>query len=117
MDGTAPLDDIDCDLFFEIGVDAVIHPRELQGRLHVPVDALHLGMERHLHRARPRRKAPQQQELAVADGDDGHHRVQLPVDPRAIIENRENARGGAKGFRAFECPSQQLYRAPVTVLS
>mmetsp|Transcript_20498 Transcript_20498/g.58027 ORF Transcript_20498/g.58027 Transcript_20498/m.58027 type:complete len:264 (-) Transcript_20498:2-793(-) len=117
MHGAASLDDLDGDAVMERWVDPAVHPRQLQRRLDVPVDTLHLRLKDGLQAAALPVDAPEDQQLAIPDGDDGDHGVQLAVDPRAVVEHGQDQGRRAQDRRgAFERLAHQRYGTSVRAL-
>mmetsp|Transcript_60905 Transcript_60905/g.157467 ORF Transcript_60905/g.157467 Transcript_60905/m.157467 type:complete len:310 (-) Transcript_60905:123-1052(-) len=116
VESGALLYDLDRDTVVEIGVDPAIHACQLQRRLQVPVDTLHLRLKDRRQRTVVPVQSPEHQQFAISDGDDRHHWVQLAMYPRAVIHDGKDNCQRAQGSSGLERSSQQRYGAKVGIL-
>mmetsp|Transcript_64692 Transcript_64692/g.89518 ORF Transcript_64692/g.89518 Transcript_64692/m.89518 type:complete len:259 (+) Transcript_64692:655-1431(+) len=98
----AALYDLDGNALVKVRVHAVVQTGHLQWALRVPVNALHLGVEHDLEVALAAMQLAEDEQLAVPDGEHGNHRVQLAVDPGAVVQDREADRGRAVALGRLE---------------
>mmetsp|Transcript_20639 Transcript_20639/g.52693 ORF Transcript_20639/g.52693 Transcript_20639/m.52693 type:complete len:251 (+) Transcript_20639:907-1659(+) len=116
MHGASPLDHLDGDLVDKVLVYPFIHSRQLERRLGVPIDALHLRVAYGLQATPSALEPPQDEQLAITNRDDGHHRVPLAMYPRAVIHDGKDNCQRAQGSSGLERSSQQRYGAKVGIL-
>mmetsp|Transcript_16056 Transcript_16056/g.44175 ORF Transcript_16056/g.44175 Transcript_16056/m.44175 type:complete len:226 (+) Transcript_16056:601-1278(+) len=116
MHSAAPLDDLDRDALVELFVEPVIDAADLQRALRMTIDALHLCVEDRLQLGLKPHQSSQDEELAITDGEHRDHGVQLAVDPRAVVEDRKEGRGGAECLRGLVSLPHQRDRAHVRPL-
>mmetsp|Transcript_107085 Transcript_107085/g.301371 ORF Transcript_107085/g.301371 Transcript_107085/m.301371 type:complete len:309 (+) Transcript_107085:300-1226(+) len=102
MHRAAPLDDVHRDTLVEVWVDPVVNASHLKRRLGVSVDTLHFRVEDSLERSLPACRAPQDEELTISYRHDGDHGVQLAMDTRAVIQDGQQHRRGAKTIGRHE---------------
>mmetsp|Transcript_14319 Transcript_14319/g.38986 ORF Transcript_14319/g.38986 Transcript_14319/m.38986 type:complete len:241 (+) Transcript_14319:601-1323(+) len=92
------LDYLQGDILVEIGVDSTIHTSQLQRSLSMPVDSLHLRVEHGLEPPILRVHAPKHEKLAIADGEDRNHRMQLAVYPGTVVQDAQDHCCGTQAF-------------------
>mmetsp|Transcript_19267 Transcript_19267/g.54622 ORF Transcript_19267/g.54622 Transcript_19267/m.54622 type:complete len:469 (-) Transcript_19267:15-1421(-) len=96
----ALLDHLDGYFFVEVGVYPIVKTTKLQWALRVTIDALHLGMEDCLEELLALQTA-QHEQLAVPHREHGDHRMELPVDPGAVVQDGQERRRGPVALRGL----------------